>query len=309
MAKKETKSEQKLNVEQIINYLKNDLGVTFNYKTEDYARHFLSEHNYYFRLKHYACDFEKKSKTGKYVGLDFGHLVELSTIDMHFRKLILKLTIDLEHYLKVKLVNDCQENSRDDGYKVVEDFFEKHPKIKESVTATIYLASYSASEIKHLEKLAVWNIIELLSFYDFTIFFEYYYKYFEIPCENIKHFESVRRLRNVAAHNACMLASFKPLHNFKYDAETCFKLLQKIKTLSPNIVSSAMKVPLLNDFAVMLDVYNTTLTSEQIKRITMKELKNFFEDRMIRNKDWFENCTEIKNAYRFAYELVKRYAQ
>ena len=53
MAKKETKSEQKLNVEQIINYLKNDLGVTFNYKTEDYARHFLSEHNYYFRLKHY----------------------------------------------------------------------------------------------------------------------------------------------------------------------------------------------------------------------------------------------------------------
>ena len=93
----------------------------------------------------------------KYVGLDFGHLVELSTIDMHFRKLILKLTIDLEHYLKVKLVNDCQENSRDDGYKVVEDFFEKHPKIKESVTATIYLASYSVSEIKHLEKLAVWN--------------------------------------------------------------------------------------------------------------------------------------------------------
>lgn len=36
-------------------------------------------------------------------------------------------------YLKVKLVNTCQNNPKDDGYEVVQKFLEKHLKIKENM--------------------------------------------------------------------------------------------------------------------------------------------------------------------------------
>jgi hypothetical protein len=107
---------KKLTVPEIITYCKEDLGIAFNIKSEEEASVFLSKHNYFFRLKQYA-EFGEKTKSGKYTNVDFGHMVELSTIDMFFRKLILKMTIDFEHYLKVKIINDSQENPA--MYKVI----------------------------------------------------------------------------------------------------------------------------------------------------------------------------------------------
>ena len=133
MSKKEpvpTKS-QKLTVPEIIDYCKNDLGITFNLMDEEKAKDFLQKNTFFFRLKQYCSTCTEQTKSGKYIGLDFGHLVELSTIDMFLRKLLLKMTIDLEHYLKVKLINECQNNPADDGYEVVEKFLESHLKIKD----------------------------------------------------------------------------------------------------------------------------------------------------------------------------------
>ena len=109
----------KLTVPEIIDYCKNELGITFNLMDEEKAKEFLEKNNFFFRLKQYCSTCPEQTKSGKYIELDFGHLVELSTIDMFLRKLLLKMTIDLEHYLKVKLVNDCQNNPVDDGYEVV----------------------------------------------------------------------------------------------------------------------------------------------------------------------------------------------
>ena len=110
MAKKETNQSysKKLTVPEIISYCKDTLGITFNLKSEEEAAVFLAKHNYFFRLKQYA-DFGEKTKSGKFINVDFGQMVELSTVDMFLRKLILKMTLDFEHYLKVKIINDSQE--------------------------------------------------------------------------------------------------------------------------------------------------------------------------------------------------------
>ena len=117
MSKKDvitTEKSPKLTVQEIIDYCKNTLGITFNLMDEEKAKEFLKKNNFFFRLKQYCSTCTEQTKSGKYIGLDFGHLVELSTIDMFLRKLLLKMTIDLEHYLKVKLVNDCQNNPAED---------------------------------------------------------------------------------------------------------------------------------------------------------------------------------------------------
>ena len=136
MSKKEPVpiKSQKLTVPEIIEYCKNELGITFNLMDEEKAKEFLKKNNFFFRLKQYCSTCTEQTKSGKYIGLDFGHLVELSTIDMFLRKLLLKMTIDLEHYLKVKLVNECQNNPADDGYEVVEKFGNPFKKWRDEYT-------------------------------------------------------------------------------------------------------------------------------------------------------------------------------
>ena len=177
---KEEKS-QKLTVPEVIEYCKKTLGITFNLMDETVASVFLEKNNYFFRLKQYA-NFAEKTKSGKYIGVDFGQLVELSTIDMFFRKLILKMTIDFEYYLKVKLVNYSQKNPADDGYLVVEKFLETKPKVR----ATMENASYSALTFynrsifdNYKEHMSVWAVVEVLNFSDFIDFYSFYYDFFK----------------------------------------------------------------------------------------------------------------------------------
>ncbi len=52
----------KLTVPQIIEYCKNDLGLTFNLMDEETAAEFLRTHNYFFRLKQYAEVCQNRTK-------------------------------------------------------------------------------------------------------------------------------------------------------------------------------------------------------------------------------------------------------
>ena len=291
----------KLTVPQIIEYCKKDLGLTFNLMDEETAAEFLRTHNYFFRLKQYAEVCQDQTRKRKYVGLDFGHLVELSTIDMFLRKLLLKMTIDLEHYLKVKIVNECQENDADDGYGVVAAFLQKHPKVKNSIEDSSKLAGYNGFNIrKYVDTPAVWNFIEMIGFFDFIKFYSYYYDYFHLQCKYTRHFDAVRRLRNAAAHNVCLLYNFNPVQNFSYDMDTSFELLGAKLGIGNGTIASCMKVPLLNDFAVMLSVYTQLVTSEKVRQKTLEDMKAFFDGRMIYRKQYFEGFPSVKNAYNFA---------
>lgn len=312
MAKKESNQiyGKKLTVPEIISYCKETLGITFNLKSEEEAAVFLAKHNYFFRLKQYA-DFGEKTKSGKFINVDFGQMVELSTVDMFLRKLILKMTLDFEHYLKVKIINDSQENPADDGYAVVESFLETHNRVRhliENLNNSLNFYNRQVFE-KYKETPSVWSIVEMLGFSDFIDFYAHYYQYFHLKCEYTPHFDSVRRLRNAAAHNTCMISNLKPQNWFKSDIEINFELLGAKLDVGNGVISSCLKVPVLNDFAVMLSNYVKLISSPKIKEKTLEEMQEFFNGRMILHKDYFENVNEIKNAYHFAKAVLDFYSQ
>lgn len=88
-------------------YLRDKKDVAFSLMSEEDAVRFLSERNYFFKLKAFAKNYDKRFKEddrkGRYIGLDFAYLVELSRIDRQLRDLVLHLTLDIEHYLKVRI--------------------------------------------------------------------------------------------------------------------------------------------------------------------------------------------------------------
>ena len=310
---KQSKSSQngkKFTVPEIITYCKETLGITFKIKSEDEAKVFLAKHNYFFRLKQYA-DFGEKTKSGKFTNVDFGQMVELSTVDMFLRKLILKMTLDFEHYLKVKIINDSQENPSDDGYAVVESFLETHNRVRHLIENLNNSSNFYNRQVfdKYKEKTSVWSIVEMLGFSDFIDFYAHYYQFFHLKCEYTPHFDSVRRLRNAAAHNTCMISNLKPQSWFKSDIEINFELLGAKLEVGNGVISSCLKVPVLNDFAVMLSNYVKLISSPKIKEKTLEEMQEFFNGRMILHKDYFENVNEIKNAYHFAKAVLDYYCK
>lgn len=89
-------------------YLRDEKGVTFDVVGEQNAAEYLASSSYFYKTKAYAKAFEKYrsggSAKGRYINLDFGHLVELERLDGVLRSLVvLRLALDIEHAIKARI--------------------------------------------------------------------------------------------------------------------------------------------------------------------------------------------------------------
>lgn len=109
-------------------------GISFTIDSSEKAKDFLEKHNYYMKLASYRANYKKypngTPKAGQYINLEFAYLRELSTIDRHLRYLIIQMTLDIEHYLKVKLLNAIENNPAEDGYRIIQEFIAKDPELR-----------------------------------------------------------------------------------------------------------------------------------------------------------------------------------
>lgn len=104
---------------ELVNHLE-EKGVKFELTNKENAQKYLEENNNYFKLVSYRKSFpkyENGENCGKYINLDFKMLTDLSIIDMRIRKTMLNIVLDLEHYIKVKLLSKIEKTSKD-GYRL-----------------------------------------------------------------------------------------------------------------------------------------------------------------------------------------------
>jgi len=192
--------KQKLSIDGQIQHMKKK-GILFNIVDEAAAKHFLQNHNYYFRIKSYAKNYDKYIRgenKGKYINLEFAYLQELSTLDMHFRKCILKMTIDIEHFLKTQLMRDFAMNEKEDGYNIINLFFAQNQYAKDNIER-LKSGSLCGDLIdKYIDEFAVWNILEVMSFGDFINLYKLYYSLYPSKNDASSLLWSARILRNAA---------------------------------------------------------------------------------------------------------------
>lgn len=65
-----------------------------------------------------------------------------------------------------------------------------------------------------------------------------------------------------------------------------------------------MKNPVMHDFIVTLYVFNKIISSKKIKKITLTELKDLIDNRMPRNKEFFEKNQVLLAHYNFAKKVI-----
>jgi len=298
----------KLSLDEQIRYMRDEKGIQFVIVDETAAMEFLQYNNYYFKMKSYAKNFDKYQKgpnAGKYINLDFAYLIELSILDMHLRKYILSLTLDLEHFLKSQLLRDIADNNEEDGYKLVADFLEENSYVNKNIENKRGYSACADIVNKYSGQFAVWNIVEVISFGDFIKLYEKYYRKHGIDKRVLNGLWSVKFLRNAAAHNNCLLNSIVTPYSIKIKPNKDINtFIGKIPGMSGTSINNKMANPVIRDFIVTLFVYYNVVTSPKVKKHAMQDLKSLMEDRFTRHKDYFAKNDGLVSYYKFVKIIV-----
>ncbi len=302
----------KLNIDEQIAHMHDDKGIQFNIISESNARTFLMNNNYYFKLKAFAKNYEKYAtgeNQGKYLDLEFAYLQDLSTVDMHFRKFIIRASLDLEHYLKVKILNDVISNAFEDGYEIVQEWLLKNPRVMQELSKKKNNNMCSDLIQKYEDDFALWNIVEILSFGDFANL--YYYYYTKYPDKKSMHnlVFPVKCIRNAAAHNNCLLNSMRRPYQFNHKSKELGNYVANIKGVSKAQRQRMMSNPVIHDFVCLLFVFDGIVSSDMIKMHTMMELHELISNRFLRNAEYYKNNKEITESYKFIKMVVDHFAE
>lgn len=299
-----------LTPEELISHMK-EKGIGFNIVNEHQAISFMSNSNYYMKLASYRFNYEKqfdiKSSKEKYVNLEFAYLQELSTIDMHLRYIILKMCLDLEHSLKVKLLNHIENNPNEDGYNIIRKFLNENNG--QNIKVLKDISKHNSSEYcknlinKYHPYYPVWVFVELISFGTLTYLCEFYNKEYCYQIIDNKFLNTIRDMRNASAHSNCVINRLFDRISFQPDKRIT-DFVGNIKTIGKQSKSKNLKYRVIYDFVTLLYVYNEVISSEKMKTKRFADLKELFNDRMVRNKAYFQKNNRIIGVYTFVKKIV-----
>ena len=302
----------RLSIQEQIYHMRSQ-GIQFHCMNEAEASKYLEESTYYFKIKAYSKLFDKyvkPEKNNQYINLDFAFLVDLSIIDAGIRRLIMKLSLDIEHYLKVALLRDFNKTTAD-GYSLIEKFisfdqkhFDEEMKGKRDGKACSNLIQ------KYEGEFAIWNFVEVITFRDFQELYNYFYKIYGVEFYGrdygpYKHlFNPVRILRNAAAHNNCLINSLRipyvSQEKFNNNPQVAAYLGNYInnKTLNTNLSK-----PFIHDFCVMLYLY-CLIAPKRARDHMIGEMKDYFETRVIKHQCYYEKNPTLVSAYKFLAKVI-----
>lgn len=317
----------KQTAQQLITKMKNEKGITFKYISESNAESYLINVNNYLRTAAYRKNYQKHTKginTGKYIYLDFSYLQELSTIDMHFRFMVSKMCLDIEHDLKVKMLKDIENDPSTDGYDIVKNFLAQNTYIigkLEANSASSFTSdliykyftiqrTFNHTKQKKENKIVAyddcpaWVFLEMLTFGDFIKFYEFYYSTRNFPKLSTPIINLVKSLRNGAAHNNCILSDLA--HGTSNAPREISQEISKISSINANQRKKKLSCRPMLEFTCLLYVYKLVV-SDKVKYHRIIELKNLFFKRMPEKKGFFKNNELIKSNYEFACKVISAF--
>lgn len=309
---------------QLIQKMKDEKGISFCIVSEKQAEKYLFNVNNFLRTASYRKNYQKYQKgynTGKYIDLDFAYLKELSTIDMHFRMEVIHLCIDIEHDLKVKILQEV-EKSNIDGYSVVREFLAKNEGIVKKIAANCsspftcnLIQKYFTIEeeiepirnkkvniISKYDDCPIWVFLELITFGDLIFFYPFFCQEIGIkPIFSNSLLHLVKNLRNGCAHNNCILANLSA--STSKAPQEISRIVSNIEGISKSQMQKKLTCRPVLEFVTLLFVYDK-LVSEKVRQKGFEKLYQLFTSRMLHNKEYFKDNDLIKSTYDFSAKIL-----
>lgn len=306
-------NEQKLSYQEQIDRLKY-YGVNFEAVSEDEAIRFLTNNTYYAKIRNYLSAFEKYQEPERShvcCHVDFVHLMSLSRLDFHLRKLIISLSLDLEHTMKTLFIQHLTNDPTCDGYQMVGQYFDANELSRMVVEGK--KSAYTNEIADRFDREEnIWNLIELLSFSGFMRLLEKY----SSDHDDVFQFDHgllrcARYLRNAAAHNNCLLHTLNLKSSsqvFRSSKDLGLTLANTLRVKSKHR-KRILSIPVYHDLAAswFLLAYRA---SPGITYHRLTEFQKFF-DYFASLKDQFQQqlhiCVQIEDM-RFLLRSIQDYA-
>lgn len=131
----------------------------------------------------------------------------LLSVDELVDHMIMEMCLDIEHAIKVKLIDNIVNNTSEDGYDIVRKFIGKDDNLR----ILKNIRSHKSGEYckyliaKYYPYFPVWVFVELVSFGELLFFCSFYEQTYGVEIVNNTLMNTVRDLRNAAAHSNCIL--------------------------------------------------------------------------------------------------------
>jgi len=267
--------------------------IRFEITSEDEAKRYLQQDNYYFRVTAYRKNFPKVN--GKYIDLDFAYLQDMVEIDLLLRELILKMSLHLEQSIRSRLINVITLDKREDGYSIVDEF--KQYDSYGFIQTMKYLKNnkYSVGlNKKYSSKISAWVFLEIMSFGTLCRFTEFYYNKsgFQSLKETSELLKYCKNLRNAAAHNNCLII------NLFSKVERIGNVSQQVRQINNRITEfdlNLLKDRKIHDLLCVFYLYFKYV--EKTDKNNLKDSFLLFCKRVEKNKIYYKKCKILKNTY------------
>ncbi len=279
--------QAKLNNRELINHL-SDKNVTFNKISKGQAITFLDKNNYYYKISAFRKNFKKIN--GKYVNLDFGYLQDLASIDMKLRNTLLEISINVEHFIKVELSRQINNNTSEDGYRIIREF--KNSKYSDyyRITKKKFQNSRYQADMYNKRKhdYPYWALLEHMDYGCLMKFVAFYYEKHQ-PKSLKKAYElgdNARHIRNACAHNNVFI-----LNVFREDNKLP-NVTATVTTLSKEVdVLKYKNFKKVNDLISLFSLART-YCSEPVKNYQRQSIRDFIK-RAKRNEVDYKRNVEL----------------
>lgn len=312
-----------LHINEMVDYLKLK-NIKFERISEKDAENYLKNNNNYYNLTSYNNNFEKYFVNGifidKYIDLDFSYLKDLSIIDHRLRLILFKMIIDIEHYLKIKILNTIESIDEEDGYRIVNRYLEQdfynvkfpkkvHNSIFKKVGSEYYqkiFSKYDLDKDKKLENIPIWEFLEIITFGKLVNFYDFYTNEYKLKDENkdVYILRDIVKLRNAVAHNNCILSELNMKKN-KYPPS--YKIIQFLNNcnIGKDTRSKKLSNSRIRQITYTLYMFNEIVTSDGIKNNVKKDINELFFDRIIKHKEYYNNNELLKSIYCYLKKIIE----
>lgn len=299
-----------LTIDELITHMEKK-GIRFTIVSKEEAANFLAHNNYYMKLASYRRNYDKcppeSKRAGQYQNLEFAYLQELSTIDMHLRYLVLQMCLDIEHFLKVRLLTACTNNPQEDGYKIISEYLAKEDPNRWMLKNIQKHKSgqYCRDLIeKYYLNFPIWVLVELVPFGDLIHIIQFYdLTYHDNILMSSKYINTIRDLRNACAHSNCLLNQMaKPLDETKQPDAKVTSFIKQFHSVSSRTRAKYLNLAFPYSIVTLLFVYdNYAPPVSKCRRY--KEIDDFLHSRVVRHKEYFASNPKICGIYHF-FEMV-----
>ena len=311
-----------LTTSEMIEHLK-EKNIKFEQMSEKEASKYLEDNNNYFNLTAYKNNFEKKYINKKfvdeYVDLDFAYLKDLSIIDFKLRLLLFDMIVDIEHYLKLKILRLIKNIPNEDGYAVVNKYLDNdyndpinpqklHNSILKNYDNIYYSEIFSKLVIDDnmkLENIPIWESLKIITFGELVKFYEYFlneYNFFYLV-NDIYILRDIVRLRNAVAHNDNILTNLGIKDNNYNPNKYVIDFLDK-SGIGKEKRKNKLQNSRIRQITYVLYMFNELVTSDGVRESVTKKINYFFFNRVIKHREYYSNNNLLISVYNYFKQII-----